>query len=505
MIDEAILRDSYEGRVRLIRNLGCRDVMDVEFRLRQLVNECLSQIISAHHNLPSRIYNNSNQYLAIKVPSQRLKDVERELDELVKWFRGGKKPRSREWISSYAIAAMVGHPPFGKTIIAATKHKTTRIVTGRGTKRYRLDKRRLYFWDILGTDQIIRKAQIDLYSNWWDEEGGRLYLELIPLETDWPDSFLRLVQRYQRLGRIPLRDLKRALAPRDMQRMAAGTTEAKYAVQFMRSSFDQKSGMTIERWARCEPGFYLISAMLDMVWPYSKGRARTSTLGERRADGDQSQRQLLGDLAQNLVDLIQEKLNRNPEFASEKYSEVRAPKHFLGDAQHYTTQVNDILQLILSLRREYVAYSVARHTIAGICETIFERADDEEIIAAANCIIGPVIDKIDNRLAARRMFLGFGADHLRENAFKWCGLLAPSARHHWRGERELAGMVFPVANLDQDRHLALYSDLIRSLAPHADTLLAWNRLSAWAGDPEAGRKFWGVILPEVDDNERNLG
>lgn len=500
MIDEAILRDSYEARIRLIRKLGCSNVIDVEFRLRQLVNECLSRIISAHHNLPPRIYNNSNQYLAIKVPSQRLKDVERELGELVEWFQGGKKPRSREWISSYAIAAMVGHPPFGKTIVAATKHRVTRIVTGDGVKRYRLDDRQLYFWNILASDKAIRKAQIDFYSDWRDKEGNRLYLELIPLETDWPDSFLRLVQRYQRLGRIPLRDLKRALAPGDMPRMAAGTTEAKYVIQFMRSSFDQKSRMTIERWARCEPGFYLINTMLDVIWPYSKGRPRTSTLGERRADGAHSQRQLLGDLAQNLVDLIQEKLNLDPEFASEKYVEVRAPKHFLGDAENYMTQLNDILQLILSLRREFAAYSVARHTIVGICEAVFQREDDEEIIAAANCIIGPVIDKIDNRLAARRMFLGFGADHLRENAFKWCGLLAPSAREHWRGEREFAGMVFPVANLDQDRHLALYGDLIRSFAPDPDTLRAWNRLSAWAGDPEAGRKFWDVVLPEIDDN-----
>lgn len=505
MIDAAFLRDSYEERIGIIRKLGRGDVIDVEFRLRQLVNECLSQIIAAHHNLPPRVYRNSNQYLAIKVPSQRLKDVEVELDELVKWFRGGKKPRSREWISSYAIAAMVGHPPFGKTIIAATKHQTTRIAIGRGTERYRLDHRGVYFWDILATDEAIRKAQIDLYSNWRDEEGDRLYLELIPLVTDWPDRFLQLVQRYQRVGRIPLRDLKCALAPGDMRRMAAGTTEAKCVIQFMRSSFDQKSGMTIERWARCEPGFYLINAMLDVIWPYSKGRPRTSTLGERRADGDHSQRQLLGDLAQNLVDLIQEKLNRDPEFASERYGEVRAPKHFLGDDEHYVTQVNDILLLILSLRREFVAYSVARHTIVGICEAIFQREDDEEIIAAANCIIGPVIDKIDNRLVARRMFLGFGADHLRENAFKWCGLFAPSARRHWRGEHELAGMVFPVANLDQDRHLALYGDLIRSFALDADILLAWNRLSAWAGDPEAGRKFWEVILPEVDDNAHILG
>lgn len=499
MIDEAFLRESFEARIRLITRLGCADVVDVEFRLRQLVNECLSQIISAHHNLPPRIYNNSNQYLAIKVPSQRLKDVERELDEFEKWFRGGKKPRSRAWISSYAIAAMVGYPPFGKTIIAATKHKVTRMVAGRGLNRYRLDSKQIYFWDILSTDKAIIKGQLELYSNWRDEEGKPLYLESIPLVSDWPDSFLRLVQRYQRLGRIPLRDLKRALAPGDLQRMAAGTRQAKHAIEFMRSSFDQKSGMTIERWARCEPGLHLISAMLNVIWPYSKGRPRTSRLGERRAEGDRSQRQLLGDLAQNLVDLVQEKVNRNLEFASEKYAEIRAPNHFLGEDEHYVTQVDEILLLILSLRREFVAYFVARHTIAGICEAVFLHEDDEEIIAAANCITGPVIDKIDGRLAARRMFLGFGADHLRENAFKWCGLLAPSARQHWRGERELAGMVFPVTNRDQDRHLALYDDLIRSLAQDADTLFSWNRLSAWAGDPEAGQKFWRIILPEVDD------
>lgn len=505
MIDEAFLRESFEARIRLIKRLGCADVVDVEFRLRQIVNECLSQIISAHHNLPPRIYNNSNQYLAIKVPSQRLKDIERELDEFDKWFRGGKKPRSRAWISSYAIATMVGHPPFGKAIIAATKHQTTRIATGRGAECYRLDHRRIYFWDILSADEAIRKAQIDLYSNWWDEEGNRLRLELIPLVTDWPDSFLRLVQRYQRSGRIPLRDLKRALAPGEMQHMAAGTRQAKHVIQFFRSSFDQKSGMTIERWARCEPGFHLINAMLDVIWPYSKGRPRTSRLGARRADGDRSQRQLLGDLAQNLVDLVQEKVNRNLEFASEKYAEIRAPNHFLGEDEHYVTQVDDILLLILSLRREFVAYFVARHTIAGICEAVFLHEDDEEIIAAANCIIGPMIDRIDNRLAARRIFLGFGADHLRENAFKWCGLLTPSARQYWRGERELAGMVFPATNLDHDRHLVLYGDLIRSFSPDADTLLSWDRLSAWAGDPEAGRKYWRIIFPEVDDNEHILG
>jgi hypothetical protein len=501
MIDETILRESYEGRISLLKNLGHRDVADVEHKLRLLVNECLANIITGHHNLPPREYNDteSNQYLTIKIPSQRLKDIERELDELIKWFEGGRKPRSREWISSYSIAAMVGHPPFGKTIIAATKRKSTRIAgAGRGSNCYRLDRRQIYFWDMLSTNNAIMRGQIDLYSNLRDEEGNRLYLEFIPLETNWPDSFKRLVQRYRRLDRILVKDLKSALSPRDFQHMVAGTTQARSLVQFMRADCGKT---TIEQWTGCEPGFALITAMLNAIWPYSKGQPAVSSLGERRAEGDHSEREFLSDLAQNLVDLTQVKLDANPEFESESYNSVRALKHFLGNPAHYMTKVNDILLLILSLREELVAYFVARHTINEICEAVFSNENDEEIIAAADRIIGPVVDKIDSRLAARRAFLNFGTDHPRGNVFKWFGRLDPDARQCWRGEKELAGMIFPVADLDQDRHLTLYGDLIRSFEPDADTQRAWSKLSAWAGDPEAGRKFWRVVIPEIDDRD----
>jgi hypothetical protein len=499
VIDETILSESHERRISLIKGLGHGDVEDVAYRLRLLVNECLDNIQTAHHNLPPRKYKNSNKFLTIKVPSQRLKDIEKELSELIAWFKGGRKPRSRKWVSRYAIAAMVGHPPFGKAIFVVTKHKVTRIVTAsRGFGRLRLDSKQAYFWDMLSTDEAIIKGQIELYANLRDEDGKPLYFELIPLDTDWPDSFERLAQRCRRLDRILLKDLESALSHQDFQRMAAGTTEARSIVQFMRGSSGKT---TIDRWARCEPAFALITAMLDVVWPYSKGQPRASTLGELRAEGSRSERELLSDLAQNLVDLTQEKLDASPEFQSENYERVRAPKHFLGDSENYTTKADEILRLILSLREELVAYYVTRHTITEICEAALQREDDEEIRAAADCIIGPVVDKIESRLAARRTFLNFGADHLRENAFKWCGRLDPSARKHWRGEDELAGMAFPVTVLDRDRHLALYDSLVGSLELSAEEKQAWTKLMAWARTE--GRGFWRVAVPELDER-RNL-
>ena len=125
-IDQEFLWESHRQRIALIKMLGNADAEETEIKLRLLVNECIGGIRDAIRDLPSATrYETSNETAAVKSPSQRFRDIEQELSELADWFGGGRKPRLRPEISNHAIAAMLGFAPFGKGVIAATKHNVT--------------------------------------------------------------------------------------------------------------------------------------------------------------------------------------------------------------------------------------------------------------------------------------------------------------------------------------------------------------------------------------------
>ena len=495
MVDREFLLESHDQRTALIKKLGVANAEKIELQLRLLVNECIGGIRDALRDLPEpKRYDRSNETAAVKSPSERFGDIEQELGELVDWFGGGRRPRERPEISNHTIAAMLGLKPFGKTIIAATKHD---IATENGTKRGLsgsaiLEGKKIYFFDVLSEDPEIAKSQIELYSGLQTEEGQPLYLEVEPLAMDWPAAFLRLIER-QQLGHLPLIDLDNALSRQDYPFMHRGSAQTLAMVKHLRGDFDRRSLATVAKWARCEPGFDLIAAMLDEVWPWSRGEPPANRLGEIRAKGLHAPRQLLIDLANNLVDLVQEKVNCEEQFQDQKYIVIKPPHHFLGSDETYNEQVSDILALIIELRKEATAYFVARHTVAGICEAVFEHEHDDELIVAANCVSETVVAKIEARLAARRQFLKFGADRLRRRALKWFGRLDPSSRSHWKGETTLAAAIFPVPDLDQNRHLRLYDNLVRSLDLGIEGSRAWTKLATWAGSD--GRHFWQVVAP----------
>jgi hypothetical protein len=497
VIDPEFLLESHDQRVALIRNLGFANARTTEIKLRLLVNECIGGIRDAVRDLPEPTrYDGSHESAAVKSPSQRFRDIEQELSELVDWFGGGRKPRLRPAISNHAIAAMLGLAPFGWTIIAATRHHVISENNANGgiSGGAILRRETPHFFDVLSKQPEIAQSQIELYSGLQTEQGEPLYLQVESLTTEWPAKFLGLVDR-QQLGHIPFGDLDDALSRADYPSMYRGTSQTLSMVKHLRSDFDRRSHATVEKWARCEPGFNLISAMLDEVWPWSKGiPPDTNRLGQTRAEGLRSPRQLLNDLANNLVDLVQEKINSEEQFQDQQYLVLKSPNHFLGNDKTYDDQVSDLLALIIELRKEATAYSVARHTIGDICEAVFEHNCDDEMISAANCVSEAIMTRIDYRLAARRQFLKFGDDHLRRRTFKWFGRLDPRARQHWKGETALAGAIYPVPDLDQNRHLKLYNDLVVTLDLDLEGSRAWIKLATWAGGD--GREFWQVVVPD---------
>lgn len=497
MIDPEILTESHTERMDLIRKLGIRDLEDVEYRLRLLVNQCLDDIKAIRRDLPAyKRYESSNESAAIKIPSQRLRDIEREFDELIKWFEGGRRPRLRNYVSGYAIDAMLGNPPFGRHFIVLSRHDTQPMLTADRPSDRQVTRKKVHFFDVLSSDRSIAACQIDLYSNLRTAENEPLLLEVIPIEINWPAALERVAQRRdQRIGHVQIGELEAAFSRDDFLVMAEEAKKTRAIVHFMRDNSDQRSKASVGRWARCEPAFELVSAMLDEVWPLTKGHPQANRLGAKRAKGSRSDRQLLRELVQNLADLVQEKINADHDFRSERFDDVRAPNHFLGKIT-YDNQLEDLFNLILGLRQEFVAYSVARHTIAEIVEAAVRQGKDE-ISTAANRVSEFIIVKIDGRIAARRIFLNFGADHLQGNAVKWCGRLDPNMRQHWNGAAELIGMAYPTADLDQDHHLGLCDDLVRALEPDNETSPAWEDLRAWAQNE--GRRFWRVAIPEIDE------
>ena len=547
------LKESFRQRLDFLKRLGSADIVETEFNLRALVNQCLVDITVACRDLPEpNRYVNSNNPSHVKSPSQRLSHIEAELEELVRWFDGGNRPRLRGRISRYSIAAMLGRAPFGGQWIAATRcevevtaPKGRRVTAakfyklrvfkrrhgglakrlrvrnvGKRLKRkwgdwrdrprardYTLRGRRIYFVDMLSQFERIRQGQIELYTQLRTLNGERLHLEVTPFEREWPTAFVdlfpdrlrpferewptaftdRVPDRHQEISRhVSLNEIESVIANDQFPRMAEASRQTILFVQGLRQHYDQKSKATIAKWARCEPGFALISRMLDLVWPTAKGHPNSAA----RLYDLQTNLQILEDLAANLVAETQIRLNNFDEFKKRDFDTVRRPHHFLG--QREEAAARDILALILDLRSELNAYLIARDTIDAICDAVFSRANDK-LNAEANLVCASILPTLDNRIAARKQFLGFGADLLRASNFKWFGCLDPKKRLRWTKAAELAATVVAEADLNQDHHLALYNDLIRSLQLKPDDLRAWSMLAEWAA--VAGRRFWRVRTP----------
>ena len=490
MISEEFRQESHAQRIDLLKRLGCSSVHETEYKLRLLVNQCVYDIKVACRDTPQATrYETSGHSSHVKNPSQRLKHIEAELKEFLGWFDGGRRPRLRTKLSRHAVALMLGLPPFGKTYIAVTKHnvRAEERLAPQSPRRMRLEGKRIYFVDILSSDERIAQGQIELYSGFRTENGEPLNLEIHPIEMKWPASFTNFVNAHERSGanHFSQRELEAALSEEDFPIMAEETARTLTLIQFLRLDIDQRSKATIAKWARCEPGFAMIAGMLDAVWPPVKGPPTAIIKGE----GSQTYVRVLEDLAIVLVRLVQEKLNVENEFKGLEFEQVRNPNHFLGKRK--VAAARDILSLIQELRAEEIGYFIARHTISEICSAACDHADDM-LKSAADRVSATIVSKLDGRLTARRQFLGFGADLHRGTAFKWCGRLDPNARQRWPDEAQLAASAFPIADLDRDRHLALYDRLVRSFDLPPDILFQWTELAAWAAN--AGRAFWRVTM-----------
>ncbi len=496
MIDPEFLEESDKQRMRLLRRLECRDADEVEYILNILVQRCLNAVKEACCNAPEPTrYKTSNNSSHIKIPSDRMKDIEQELGELDSWFRSGRRPRLRTQISTWTIAAMVGLPPFGKHYIAVTTHKVTAEERRAPleTRIVNLEHKNLHLFDILSSNDAIMQCQIELYSTLRTTADIQLYLEIGDIDVYWPTSFTNFVDLHLETGResFGLKDLEAVLSYDDFTRMGYELTGTQALFRRLRREYDQRSKATVATWAGCEPGFALIKGMLNHVWPVIRGQPTGKPKGRSRAV--QSQQQDLEDLAGNLSALVQEILNSKEALDKPKFERVRSPNHFLGDKGDDAAV--GICSLILRLRKEQIAYTIARDTLDAICDAVFYHAN-EMLNSEANKVCSKITTPIGHRLTARKVFLGYGADRMEGSAFKWCGQLDPYKLKHWPGTDKLAATAFPNPNRDQTYHLELYTDLVRSLVVDDEAMHAWWRIAAWAGGE--GRESWKVVIPEFD-------
>jgi hypothetical protein len=203
---------------------------------------------------------------------------------------------------------------------------------------------------------------------------------------------------------------------------------------------------------------------------------------------------MLLDLATNLVELVQETIDRGPGFESRRFQAIRAPNTLAGrfDTDEHLVEM---LALILALRAEHTAYFVVRHTIGGICDAAFELSKDNIIIEAANCVSAKVMTKLDHYIAIRRQFLEFGSDRPRGNPLKWFGRLDPDARQRWGKETLLANAVFPEHHWNLDYHFGLQTEMIGALSLDEEVLAAWRELVSWARCSAMGS--WTIVRPEL--------
>lgn len=153
----------------------------------------------------------------------------------------------------------------------------------------------------------------------------------------------------------------------------------------------------------------------------------------------------------------------------------------------------------MSLRLEFLACYVARHTIVAIVRSVIEHAlESKSIVDAADVVSGTIVTTIDGHMNHLRFYLNFGSDRPRGSSPKWFGRFEPERLHRWKEAAQFANALFPVTNNDPDFHLDAYAELIASLKPltlEADPAWktaqsAWTILETWARGP--GRACWKV-------------
>jgi hypothetical protein len=473
--------------------LGCPGIDGVDYDLRLTLNQCLSDIRNTYQDLPAKQhFSNSNAIKPITTPSQRFADLETELGELECWFESEIEPDFREEVSAGALSAMLGEAPFGDDVLVVEKIDAAAIVAEGETAGKA--NRSIYCAEVLSRDPQVRQDQIEFFSNLRTISGVPLSMAIHEENILRPISFVNFVRAFRENRRVEdmkIEELGAAVA-NDFEAMRLVAKRAASMIALLRKDLDKKGKVTIAQWARCEPVFRMIRSMIERVWPIQNGQPSVDAVGEERSTAP-STRRLLNDLAINLIDLAQANVNQMPEFKSERFEDIRGPNKIIGTTETYDDQVIQLVSLILSLRLEHTSYCVVRHTIAGICDALFDRCNDDILIAASNLVSTDIITKLDNRIALGKLFLDYGSDRVHAKRCRWFGRLDPDARRRWRQDVTYISMVFPILDSDKSHHLSIFDSLIRTLDVTTATLTAWNQLTQWASTTGAG--YWNIVRP----------
>jgi hypothetical protein len=498
-----LLTYKHDDRRRLIQSLGYQGQERlVEMKIAQSVERCLESIVATCRDLPPKVYrdNSKNPYETLD-PSQRLIDQQKELQRLHKIFvraqtgGRGRWPRLPNVVSYDATCLLLGDEPYGQAIIVAAGLDFDPSQIG----EYAIPAQECanVYWEYYSNNREIAEEQFEAFRKLRTPDGKPLLVRIRLFTRKWPEKLFRLVQKARCMydgGDVPLDEFREAVSD-NIEEVTRNIGVALTMIEYIRGINDPHGTATVADWSRREPGFALALSVIDCVWPISKGIPPVNAQGEVGAVGDRTTRELILDLVQNVIDLVQVRLDVDPEFEGNEFRSVREHNHCLGECDGVFEKVDRLTALVLALRSELVAYWVARYTIKAICESAFEHAD-KKISAAANRVSMDIITSLDGLIAQRRQYLRFGSDRLRGNVLKWFGHFKPDERSLWGGEARIVKSVFPNFDPDHAQHLERFSALIESLEMGDEACAAWMELANWSRGE--GRALWKICRPDPD-------
>lgn len=507
---KSTLQGAQDNTKDIIRRLGRARHLNADYdQLDAAVQACIAALLDTVTDVPVRTASKTSKYRPlVKVPSQKLSDIKTELEELLKWFSTGRRPSKRKEISEYALAAMLGESPFGNQVIAARQPAEAPSCTESddGSDRPTRSTSNVFYYEMLSGDPAIAEAQVDRFLNLRGPDDQPLAVTCHKFHNPWPTPFTEIVRRARkRSASISIDSVQEMLNTHQPNGKAEDKTARegmKKGVLTVLGMFEhlfgdlEKSRITLARWSRPDPIFALVRTAIDVVWPITQGLPSTRRIP--LTEGQTSERELLQDLAQQLVTWVQAIVDAaEPGSASKDrigarlYARYGGNQSVIGTRDNQATRAGEIVFLVLSLRAERLAYSFARSTMVTICQAVLSNTKDEALFAAAQCVSTHVITQIDKRKVARDRLLDFGYDHLEGDTLKWFGRFQVSARFNWGGESQLAQLVLG-GRYTKQRLLKHFDELVQDLFSHGridkTSVDAWARLSNWAGS--RGRTRW---------------
>lgn len=535
MTYEEFLNVSHRERADTIRKLGFRRPAVIEMKIQCSIMDCMDDIEKACRDLPvAERYKGSNNSQEVLDPSQRFSELRQELQRLYKYLlrkeRGGRGlwPTMPVFVGHDALCALLGEGPFGDKLIVATKMDFEPI--GRSKTKIRVKTITVVEWDFYSHDPSIRSEQFKKFSRLYAEDA----VSWRSLAKDWPPELFECVQQARRINphcNLPLERFVEAIGDEKEKAIAniglalsmieyfikridigapihepdgtrcrargrsCGGARKKKANKHASQVNKMKRKTTITDWSRSDPGFALASSIINCVSPISRGVPSFNTLGHRRAAGRRSQRELIAELICNVVKLVQRHIDSSQDLKGPEFNSVCRQNTFLGSGRAMVAKSGALVALILALRTQLVAYWIARSTMFEICG-VGRTSGDEDVAAAADCVIATVITSLDRLIVDRRQHLRFGTGRVRSEVGKWFGPVNPDIKRGLSREHSIVRAVFPKLVQNRAHHINLYSDLIESLNIGDDALAAWECLSKWA--ETGGRAKWKVRSPDPD-------